>query len=254
LLVTTLLLTALLPTLLTLLALLTLLTLLTLLLSLLITLLLSLLLTLLITLLLTLLITLLLTVAIAPVRAFIQTASQRVEIVSQLPRAIEVLFRRRTIRTTRTLLSGLQTFRNIIQAALDRAFIAATTTAALLILLTLLLTVIQRLLTFANTIRNTIARQRISRFFQLARGALLTLATASHRPRRLFEILLQTVDAIGQRVFALAELFARLFRVFILRVLTTTTREVLDIFRNLALSRSRLRRALSQLGNLLLSS
>ena len=174
LLVTTLLLTTLLPTLRSALALLTFLTLLTLLLSLLLSLLL--------TLLITLLLSLLLSVLITPVRAFIQTAAQRVEIVGELPCTIEVLFRTRTIRATCALLSRLQTFGNIIQAALDRAFIAATT-AALLILLSLLLTVIQRLLTFANTVGNTISRERISRFFQLARGALLTLTAASHRTR-----------------------------------------------------------------------
>ena len=177
LLVCALLLTTLLPALRSLLALLALLTFLTLL-----TLLLTLLLSLLLTLLITLLLTLLLGVAIAPIRAFIQTAPQRVEIVGELPRPIEILLRRRTIRATRALLSRLQTFRNIIQTALDRAFIAATT-STLLILLSLWLTVIQRLLTFANTIRNTIAGQRISRFFQLARGALLPLAAASHRTR-----------------------------------------------------------------------
>ena len=179
LLITTLLLTTLLPTLRSLLALLTLLTLLTLLLTLLITLLLSLLLTLLITLLITLL---LLPIAIASVRTFIQTAPQRVEIVGELPRTIEIFLCCRTIRTTRALLRRLQTFGNIIQTALDRAFIITTTTT-LLILLSLLLTVIQRLLTFANTIGNTIARERISSFFQLARRTLLTLTTASHRTR-----------------------------------------------------------------------
>ena len=192
-------------------------------------------------------------IALAPVGPFIQTTSQRVEIVSKLPRAIEILLRTRTIRALRALLSRLQALGNTIQTALDLAFIVATT-AALLILLSLLPTAIQHLLTFANPIRDTIARERISRFFQLARRTLLALATSGHRARRLFKILLQAVDAVGQRVFALAELVAGPFRVFILLALTATTREVLHVFRDLALSRSRLRRTLSQLADLLLTS
>jgi hypothetical protein len=78
----------------------------------------------------------------------------------------------------------------------------------------------------------------------LARCTLLALTAPSHRTRRLFEVLLQTVDTIGQCVFAFPKLFARAFRVVVLRALATTTREVLHVFRNLALSRSRLRSTL----------
>ena len=110
----------------------------------------------------TLLLPLLLTVAIAPVGPFIQTTSQRVEIVSELPRAIEVLLGARAIRAARALLSRLQTFGKIIQAPLDRALFTAASAALLLTLLLSLLSrlaVIQCLLTFANPIRNTIARE-----------------------------------------------------------------------------------------------
>jgi hypothetical protein len=157
------------------------------------------------------------------------------------------------------LLSRLQAFRKVIQTTLDRALFTAAATAALLVLLSLLsllslLTVVQRLLTFANAIRNTIARERVCRFLQLPRRALLALTSSSHRTRRLLEILLQTVDAIGKRIFALAQLFARSFRVFILRALATATREVIHVFRNLALSRRRLRSTLSQIADLLLTA
>ncbi len=51
------------------------------------------------------------------------SAAQRIEIVGQLPRAIEILFRTRTIRTARTLLRGLKLFGKIVETALDRALI-----------------------------------------------------------------------------------------------------------------------------------
>jgi len=173
-----------------------------------------------------------------------------------LPRTIEILFRTRRVPATRTLFRRLQTFGNIIETALDRAFIGARATSllslSLLLFLTLLITV-ERLLTFANPIRHSIARERIRRVFQLTRRALLTLALArAHRARRLFEILLQTVHCISQRVLSFRQLFASLARVFILRVLTAATRKTLHVFRNLALPRRRLRRPLSQISDLLL--
>ena len=96
-------------------------------------------------------------IALAPVGPFIQPAPQRIEVVGKLTRAIEILFRGRTVRAARTLLSRLQAFGKIVQTALDRAFLATATTALLTLLS--LLTVIQTLLTFANPIRNTIARE-----------------------------------------------------------------------------------------------
>jgi len=83
---------------------------------------------------------------------------------------------------------------------------------------------------------------------------LLALTASSHRTRRLLEVLLQTVHTVSERVFALGELFARAFRIFILRALATTPRKVLHVFRDLTLSRRRLRRTLSQIRDLLLTS
>ena len=122
----------------------------------------------------------------------IQTPAQRIEIVSKLSRAIEILFRTRTIRATRTLFRRLQAFGKIVQTAFDRAFIRST---AATLLTVLLLTAIQRLFAFANAIRNAIARKRVGRFFQLPRRTLLTLTAAAHRARRLFDVLLQIVNA-----------------------------------------------------------
>lgn len=134
--------------------------------------------------------------------SFVQTSTQRVEIVGQLSSAIEIFFRRRAIRATRTLLRRLQPLRNVVEASFNRALVV--TTSALLSLLTLLLTAVQRLLSFTNAIGDTVTRQRIRRIFQLARRALLALAAATHRARGLFKILLQAIDAVSQRVFPFA--------------------------------------------------
>jgi len=120
----------------------------------LLSLLLPLLLSLLVALFIALLIALLLSVATRC--SFIETSSQRIKTVSQLPRAIEILFGSRSIRATRTLLSRLESLGHVVQTALDRALIAA---AACALLLSLLLTTIQRLFAFTNAIRNTIARE-----------------------------------------------------------------------------------------------
>jgi len=83
--------------------------------------------------------------------------------------------------------------------------VAAATTCALLLSL---LTTIQRLFAFTNAIGNSIARKRVSSVFQLSRRALLTLTTTGHPARRLFEILLQTVNTFGERIFPLGKLLA----------------------------------------------
>ena len=134
--------------------------------------------------------------------------SAETKIVSQLPRAIEVLFRARAIRAARALLRSLQTLRKVIQTTLDRAFVR-TAAALLTVLLTLLaallttLLAIKGLFAFPNPVRDTIARQRIRGIFQLSRGALLSLAlSGAHRTRRLLDVLLQTTHRISQRVFA----------------------------------------------------
>jgi len=95
--------------------------------------------------------------------SFVQTSTQRVEIVGELSRAIEILFRRRAIRATRTLLRRLQPLRNVVEASFNRALVV--TTSALLSLLTLLFTAVQRLLSFTNAIGDTVTRQRIRRIF-----------------------------------------------------------------------------------------
>ena len=79
----------------------------------------------------------LLTVAVAS-RVLVQTSPQRIETVGELARAIEIFFSARTVWTTRALFCRLQTFRDIIQAAFDRAFITArrtllTTTSSVLL-------------------------------------------------------------------------------------------------------------------------
>ena len=180
---------------------------------------------------------------------FIQTPAQRIKIIRQLSRAIEVLLRSRTIRAARTLFRRLQAFGKVVETAFNRTLVVAAAA-----LLTLLLAAIQRLLTFTNSIRDAIARQRISRILQLSCGTLLALTAAAHRTCGLFDVLLQIVNSVGQRVFPFRQLFARLLRVLILRVLTTAAREVLHVFRDFALSRSRLRCALAQIGDLLLPS
>jgi hypothetical protein len=166
------------------------------------------LLSLLLSLLVALLISLLLSVA--PRCSFIETSSQRIKTVSQLPRAIEILFGSRSIRATRTLLSRLQSLGHVVQTALDRALIAAAA-CALLSLLRTLLTTIQCLFAFTNAIRNTIARERVGGILQLSRRALLTLTSSVHPARRLVEILLQTVNTISERIFPLGQLLAREF-------------------------------------------
>jgi len=70
----------------------------------------------------------------------------------------------------------------------------------------------------------------------LTRGTLLALTAAGHRLRRLLQILLQTIDAVSERVFSFAKLLACLLRVFVLRVLTTAARKVFHVFRDLTLS------------------
>jgi len=212
-------------------------------------------LTLLLSLLLSLLIALLLlTVAVAS-RVLIQTTPQRIEVVSELPRAIQVFFGTRTVRATRALLRRLQTFGHTVQTALDRAFVRTARGLPILLslltgwpatLLVSLLITIQRLFALANALRDSLSRQRISRFLQLSRRALLALTLPrAQRPRRLFDILLQTVHAIGERVFSFGQLLASLARAFILRVLTAAPRETLHVFRDLALTRRSLRRALT---------
>jgi len=140
--------------------------------------------------------------------SFIKPAAQRIKTVSQLPRAIEILFGSRSIGAARTLLSRLKSLGHIVQTALNRALIIATASALLLSLLLSLLTAIQRLFAFTNAIRNTIARKRVGSVFQLSRRALLSLTSSGHRARRLFEILLQTVNAVSERVFPLRQTFA----------------------------------------------
>lgn len=132
-----------------LLALLAFLALLSLLLSALIALLLALSITLLIALLITLLIALLLTVA-----TLIQTATERVEVVGKLACAVEIFFGARTVRAARALLCCLKAFGNVVETALERAFVVASRSA----LLTALLAAVQRLFTLANAVRNAIAR------------------------------------------------------------------------------------------------
>ena len=168
------------------------------------------------------------------------------------------------------MLRGLQAFGKIVETALDRAFVSAATALliALLIpwltallpglltalLLTTLLLAIERLLAFANPLRDAIAREPIRCVLQLPRGTLLTLSLSSaHRARRLFNVLLQIVYGVRQRVFSFCQLLACLARVFILRVLTTTAREIFDVFRDLSLPRRSLRCTLAQVGNLLLA-
>src|SRR6185369_1937252 len=192
-------------------------------------------------------------------RVLIQTTPQRIEVVSELPRAIQVFFGTRTVRATRALLRRLQTFGHTVQTALDRAFVRAARGLPILLslltrllpclltgwpatLLVPLLIAIQRLFALANALRDSLSRQRISRFLQLSRRALLALTLArAQRPRRLFDVLLQTVHAIGERVFSFGQLLASLARVFILRVLTAAPRETLHVFRDLALTRCSLR-------------
>ena len=158
------------------------------------------------------------------------------------------------------LLRGLQTLRKVIQTTLDRAFVrtAAALLTVLLTLLAALLTIllaIKGLFAFTNPLRDPIARQRIRGVFQLARGALLSLAlSGAHRARRLLDVLLQTTHRISQRVFAFRQLLASLARVFILRPLPAASRETLHVFCDLTLSRGRLRRTLTQVGDLLLAS
>ena len=166
--------------------------------------------------LLTLLIALLLTVAVAS-RVFIETPSQRIKIVSQLPRAIEILFRTRTVRAAGALFCRLQTFRQIIQAAFNRALVRTATALltvllpllawltggllaillATLSLLTALLTglPVERLFTFANPLCDAIARESLGRVLQLSRRSLLSLPLPlAQRARRRFDVLLQTAD------------------------------------------------------------
>ena len=162
-----------------------------------------------------------------------------------MPRTIEVLFGARPIRASRALLRSLQPFGKVIQTPLNRPFFV--TTGALL-------PVVQHLLAFANPIRNAIACKPISRIFQLPRRTLLALAPATHRTRRLLDILLQVIHCFGERVFAFGQLLARLFRVIVLRVLPTAAREIFHVFRNLTLPRSRLCGTLSQIRDLLLPS
>ena len=163
--------------------------------------------------LLTLLIALLLTIAVAT-RVFIETPSQRIKIVSQLPRPIEILFRTRTVRAAGALFCRLQTFRQVIQAAFNRALVR-TATALLTVLLPLLalltgglpaillatlslltaLLPIERLFTFANPLCNAIAGESFRRVLQLSRRSLLALSlplALAHRARRRFDVLLQT--------------------------------------------------------------
>ena len=105
-----------------------------------------------------------------------------------MSRAIEVLLGSRTIRAACTLFCRLQAFGKIVETAFNRALIVATSALPLLTLL--LLAAIQRLLTFTNAIRDAIARERISRILKLPCGTLLALAAATHRTRRLFDVLL----------------------------------------------------------------
>ena len=179
----------------------------------------------------------------------IQTTPQRIEIVSKLPRAIEILLCARTVRSTRTLFRRLKLLGNIIQTSLDPALIRFGS-----ILLAALLPILKRLFAFTNSIGNPIARKRVRSFFQLSCSTLLTLAAGAHRTRRLLDVLLKIVNAVSKRVFPLRQLLARTFRILILRVLPAAAREIFHVLRNLALPRSRLRRTLTKIGNLLLAS
>jgi len=57
------------------------------------------------------------------------------------------------------------------------------------------------LFAFAYAISYTIARQRLSQLVQFPRSALLSRSQPSGR---LFDVLLQTTDCVGQGVFPLA--------------------------------------------------
>src|SRR5206468_4198231 len=65
-------------------------------------------------------------VPIAAGAVLIQPAAQRIEVICELPRSIQSFFRARSSGATRTLLRGLQAFREIVQTSLDRAFVCAS--------------------------------------------------------------------------------------------------------------------------------
>jgi len=103
------------------------------------------------------------------------------------------------------------------------------------------------LLPFPYAIGNSITRNGISSILQLTSSSLL-----AHASRRRFDVLLQAINRIGERVFPLGQLIARTPRILVLPVLSTATSQVFHVFRNLTLTRRCLCRALSQITNLLL--
>src|ERR1043165_3923045 len=135
-----------------------------------------------------------------------QRTTQVIKVVRQLSRAIEILFRGRPVGTTRTLLGSLQFLGETVETALNRSLIGTSA----------LLPAIQRLLAFTNAIRDAVTRERIRSLFQLPRRTLLTLTATGHPLRRLLQILLQTIDAVCERVFAFGQLFATLLGILVL--------------------------------------
>jgi hypothetical protein len=106
-------------------------------------------------------------VAIAAGAVLIQPAAQRIEVICELPRAIQSFFRARSSGATRTLLRRLQSFREVVQTSLDRTFVCACRVE---------LIVVESLLSFSYAVGNAITRKRPGRFVQLTRNALLTRA------------------------------------------------------------------------------
>ena len=142
----------------------------------------------------------------------------------------------------------------LLTSLLPRALLILTLLTLALLTLALLLSV-ERLFAFTNSFGDAIAREPVSRILQLARSSLLPLSlTLAHRTRRLLYVLLQTTHRISESVFSFRQLLASLARILILRVLSAAPRETLHVFRNLTLTRRRLRRALPQIRDLLLAS
>ena len=142
-------------------------------------------------------------------------------------------------RLTRSLFSRLQPLGKIVQAPLDRALVRSRSFE---------IVSVERLLAFPNSLTQTIARHSFGGVAQLPCRPLLSGPKSS---RRLFNILLQPVHGIGERVLAFPQLFTGPLRV---GILPATPRQVLDVFGNLPLPRSSLGRALAQFTDLLLTS
>ena len=155
-----------------------------------------------------------------------------------MSRSIERLFGV-IARLARALFRRLQTLGKIVKAALNGAFVGPRAFE---------IVAVQGLLAFANSLRDPITRHAFGRVIQLPRGPLLS---AAHRTRRLFDVLLQAAHRISQSILALGQLLARSLRV---RVLPTTARKVFYIFGDFTLPRRRLRRTLTQVTDLLLTT